>query len=293
MKELEKYLKKRFTKGTTSRYMRSIEEYILSEGDENALTAKYRSIWDYIGKLRSKGYSSAYINTELAAIKNYYKYLIASKQRFDNPTSAIFLNDTKRSSREIQHQDLFSPAELELLLNKKARYSLLEFRDKLAVSLYIYQGMTTGEIVKLRLSNLNLDEQTVYIPASSKINSRIIPLKSKQIMFAERYIHFDRASLIKEPSEMLFLNKLGNEINGESLHYLIESQRGLFQERKLNPKTVRQSVIVNWFSQGHGIKDVQIMAGHKYPSTTESYKPNDLEELKSSIGKFHPLGGIG
>ena len=116
------------------------------------------------------------------------------------------------------------------------------------------------------------------------------PLKPKQVAFAERYIYFDRDQLIKEDTNSLFITKLGKAEKGESFHYLIESQRSLFPTRKLNPKTIRQSVITNWFRQGHGIKDVQIMAGHKYPSTTEAYKPQDLEALKSSIVRFHPLG---
>ena len=51
--------------------------------------------------------------------------------------------------------------------------------------------------------------------------------------------------------------------------------------RKLNPKIVRQSVITNWFRQGHEAKDVQVMSGHKYPSNIESYKL-----LKIVFGSF-------
>ena len=32
------------------------------------------------------------------------------------------------------------------------------------------------------------------------------------------------------------------------------------------------------------------MAGHRYVSSTEAYKINDLEGLQEDIGKFHPLG---
>lgn len=88
------------------------------------------------------------------------------------------------------------------------------------------------------------------------------------------------------------MNKLGNAETGEGLHYLIECNKFLFPERNLNPKTVRQSVIVNLFKKGMDIKDVQLFSGHKYPSSTEIYRPNDLSELQDAIGKFHPIDVI-
>jgi integrase/recombinase XerD len=102
-------------------------------------------------------------------------------------------------------------------------------------------------------------------------------------------LNYDCPKLLKIKTDRFFITKLGTIEKGDSLHYLIERQRNLFPERTLNPKTVRQSVITNWFRQGLGIKEVQIIAGHKYPSTTEVYRPTDLGQLKNAIGRFHPV----
>jgi len=34
---------------------------------------------------------------------------------------------------------------------------------------------------------------------------------------------------------------------------------------------------------------VQVFAGHKYPSATEKYRQDDVEELKRAVLKYHPL----
>ncbi len=73
----------------------------------------------------------------------------------------------------------------------------------------------------------------------------------------------------------------------DQIHHLVESQRFEFPERKLNPKTIRQSVIVNLFKQGWDVKDVQLFAEHGFPSTTERYKPQDLSELKDAVERWH------
>ena len=188
--------------------MRGINIYKATIGKEEARTAKYKDIWHYIGIMKDKKYSTGYITVQLAALKNYYRWLVYTGERIDNPTKNVIVKQT--NSRQIQHQDLFTPAELELLLNKEIRYSLLENKMKLAISFYIYQGLTTGEIASLTLDSINIDEETIYIKASRRLNSRILKLKGNQMAWIERYIYFDRDQLIKEDTNALFVNKLGS-----------------------------------------------------------------------------------
>ena len=76
---------------------------------------------------------------------------------------------------------------------------------------------------------------------------------------------------------------------GEGIGYVIETQKHLFPGRRLNAKTIRQSVITNLLKAGKDLRIVQAFAGHKYPSTTEKYKQTHVEELKTQILNYHPL----
>ncbi|MBK7964787.1 MAG: tyrosine-type recombinase/integrase [Bacteroidetes bacterium] len=97
--------------------------------------------------------------------------------------------------------------------------------------------------------------------------------------------------LIKGKSDQLFIGKLGNPETHDGFHYLIESQRKLFPHRKLNPKTVRQSVIVNLLMQGKSLIEVQLFAGHHHLSTTERYIQKDLSKMRTELDRFFPLKG--
>lgn len=288
MRTLEQYLRSRYRPGTVDRYLRAIDLFTKSLGSDGAKLAKYRHVLDYLQSLREQKLGIDHINTELYGIKQYYKYLVKTGQRIDDPTRNLYMKDNK--NRDIQFQDLFSPEELELLLERPDRYRLLAWRNKLVVSLYIYQALTTGEQSRLRVSDLDMDKGSVFIRASAKASSRVLPLKANQVMFIERYLTFDRPYLVKEDTDALIISKLGNAENGEGIHYLIESMRMLFPDKKLNPITIRQSVIVNMFRQGKDIREVQLFAGHRYASTTERYMPSDLSELKGALERFHPLG---
>jgi integrase/recombinase XerD len=288
--QLKQYLAERTSPGTTSRYMREIIPFILSLEKKNisSKTATYSQIIEYIGTRRSRYKNAGSIVCTLQAIKHYYAYLVATGQRKDNPAKAIRLRDKR--SRDIQLQDLFKSEELELLLDRKERYSILKNRNLIITSLLIYQGLTNGDINNLELKNLNLEEASIYIKATRKTNQRTLKLHSNQIFWIMKYLSEDRPRLLKGITDRFIISKLGTVENGEGINYVVETMKYLFPERKLNPKTIRQSVITNLLKQKKDLRLVQAFAGHKYPSTTELYKQTEVELLKTQILKYHPLG---
>jgi len=288
MKGLQEYLIQRVAPSTAKRYQREIELFFLSSEEKNIdpKTVTYQQIMDYLGELRKQTKTKA-INCSLSAVKKYYSYLVATNQRKDNPARSIKLRDKR--SRDIQLQDLFKPTELEQLLEKKERYPILKNRNRIILSLLIYQALTNGEVKSLELENINLEQGTIYIKSGRKTNSRTLKLQAKQIYWLMSYLQKDRVRLLKVASNKLIISKLGTAESGEGICYLIETQRHLFPDRKLNAKTIRQSVITNLLKQGKDLRIVQAFAGHKYPSTTERYKQTQVEELKNQVLKYHPL----
>ena len=66
--------------------------------------------------------------------------------------------------------------------------------------------------------------------------------------------------------------------------------------KKINSKVksidqIRASVIVHWLKL-YNLRKVQIMAGHRYISSTESYKANNLDDLKEDIKNYHPFYNV-
>lgn len=66
------------------------------------------------------------------------------------------------------------------------------------------------------------------------------------------------------------------------------------QVRRVNTKLenadqLRASVIVKWLKQ-YNLREVQHMAGHRYISSTEAYRQNEMEGLSEEVNQFHPLG---
>jgi len=284
--KLQEYLNKRHTKGTADRYLRDIQIY--RKANPNHKTATYSDIMDYIGKLRQQYKNPQSVRTILYSLKKYYSFLVAADLRQDHPCKFIHLKD--KQNRNIQLQDLFTTDELEQLLERKERYINLKTKNRIILSLLIYQGLTTGELTRIELKDIDLEKAEIYIKSSSKLNSRTLKLKSKQILIFHKYITEVRPKIIKKETNLLIINKLGNPETGEQISYLVGTFKHLFLDRNLNPKTIRQSVITNLLKAGNDLRVVQVFAGHKYPSATEKYKQTNVEELKKEVQKHHPLG---
>lgn len=113
-------------------------------------------------------------------------------------------------------------------------------------------------------------------------------LKSWQVLDLLEYVNEIRPQLAKS-------NNLHNDhLFIPQTHFNDLVQRGIIKRLKeINYKAgnvnhLRASVIVNWLGQ-FNIRKAQYLAGHKYISSTESYRQNNLESLQEAINQFHPL----
>lgn len=285
--DLGVYLLKNYSPKTAKAYIREIE--IFTTNNPNNQKYSYAEIINYIGVLRKKYSNAKTINRILASIKAHYSYLCISEIRKDNPTKSIRLRD--KISRDVQLQDLFNTEELETLLTtKKERYTKLNYRNKVLMSLLIYQGLKPTEIERLQCDEINLDEATIYIKQSAKTNSRTLGLKANQILLFKKYLEEIRVKLVAENKTKSFIiGHRGEPMVAEDITKHIKRNYTNYKPRNVTATSIRQSVITNLLKQNHDLRLVQTFAGHKYPSTTERYKQNNVEALQSALQKCHPI----
>jgi site-specific recombinase XerD len=82
----------------------------------------------------------------------------------------------------------------------------------------------------------------------------------------------------------------GEKISVDDINYLIGTFKPLFPDRNLNPLNIRNSVIYNLLNVRRlPLEQVQLLAGHKWISTTARFLEARWEEQKVLINRFHPL----
>lgn len=312
MNGFEQYLKaKGMSKSTVKWYNMYALDLLawLDQQNADADNATTGDITGYLGHLKQRGQANVTRRNTLVAVRHFFDWRVQQEARNDNPAQHIKI-------RGVKHKILYpllSVQELESIYHK---YSVPQpddamagkhwfpvsrisrQRNKVILGLMVWQGLTTAEIGSLTLSDLKLREGTVYIAGGRGSNERLLELKPVQIMELAEYLMQTRKELlkyIKEETGKLFIPSPAAGRQMATGNDTINVWKRLTQDIKVQyPKfinflQIRSSVITHWLKV-HNLRQVQYMAGHRYVSSTEAYKVNNIEELQDDINKYHPMG---
>jgi integrase/recombinase XerD len=260
----------------------------------------YAEVLDYADKLNKNGLSSGHINRNLVAIRYYFNQLQKQGKAQLNPAAGLFL----KGRISTLPQGLLTKAELVSLYEAYQTTDSRTCRNKVMLSLLIFQGLSTADLHRLETSHIKLKEGKIYIPSGRQTNSRVLKLEAEQIMQLHEYIGQVRPEILVNQKEIRPGRKPDHYQGTQSVCQLFTSLNGcteikntlkylILALKKYNPnlkdaKQIRQSVITEWLKE-KDLRIVQYMCGHRYVSSTERYRESNLEELKEALNKYHPL----
>ncbi|MBS1951236.1 MAG: site-specific integrase [Bacteroidetes bacterium] len=247
---------------------------------------RYQDILLFMKHCQRQGATQRTIQVYLNNTKHFYDHLIERGRKESNPVKGIKVQGIKRKT--LYH--IFQPHELHAIYNGYQDESLKGKRNKIILSLFVYQGAKTEELAKLELQDVKLKEGKIEIPGGAKSERRILKLEAHQIMELYDYVNNTRKEILaqsKQQTDKLFVSiKGGDSFAGcvNRLMFWVKRKNKLV----VNAKQLRASVIVKWLRQ-YNLRQVQYMAGHRYISSTESYQQSEMEGLTEEVNKFHPL----
>ena len=294
---LRNYLEKKYSKSTLASNLYNIKRFT-DYYDKKAPKATFKEVLNYIEHLR-KNYNlhPKTLRHCLYGVKIYFNYLLETGQRNDHPCSELFLKD--KIDKQIQVDTLYSPETLETFFEtyqiRKKKY--LENRNKIIISLLIYQALTVKEIAELEIQNINLEKCEIFIKASEELTakspqSRTLPLQAKQILLIYNYLEKDRVKLLqynnkKETETSFILGQYGEKINPHGIGKMINETKP--KTEQIKPIKIRQSVIANFLKKENDTRIVQVFSGHRRASTTIQYKQTEFELLQNAVNNYHPI----
>ncbi len=309
---LEKYLHaKDLSSSTVKHYHMHTMSFLswLDAANTETENASAKEILGYMQHLRKKGNGSVACSVQLMALKHFFDYEIKHERRIDNPARHIKLRGTKqqklypilsRAELEAMYYNYEVPKEDDARANRNwfSKYKQSRQRNKVIISLMIYQGLTTPQINNLKPADIKLREGKLFIEGGRKSAERTLELKPQQIMELMEYQLTTRNELLKNcavQSEYYFIpapsagKKIATAKEGINIWKRLSEEVAKICPRFINFKQVRASVITHWLIQ-YNLRQVQYMAGHRFVSSTEKYLVNQMEDLQSDIDKFHPIG---
>lgn len=249
----------------------------------------YNDVLAYLQYLQLRGVVQRTQQLHITRLKHYFNWCTSVHKRADNPVLAIAIKGIKRKTL----YTIFSFTELETLYMNYQEIggtSLAGKRNNAILGLLVYQGLTTTEITRLTLKDIQLAKGTIYIGATRKSNERTLKLVGHQVLELLEYKEKIRSSILlktTKTTDLLFVSE-GNSLELKGVVRVLITQLRKHYPKLKNLYQLRASVITNWLKH-YNLREVQYMAGHRYISSTEAYLINDLEGLHESITTYHPI----
>lgn len=300
---LRNYIRQHYSEKSVPRYIQQINQFINYQGAKINETY-YSEVVEYIGILRARNLHPKSLRNHLFSLKIYFRYLVAVGHRQDHPCESLYLKD--QINRAIIVESLYTKEALENLYKNyespkdqrvwAEKSEASKKRDKVILSLLIYQALTTSEVIELKVQDIDLEEGTIKIGANESPGrrgnrARTLALKSNQILLFDNYVKKQRKQLWRmqkssKRQDYFILNEQGQKLWGSYLNRMLS--KGREKHEIFTPLKIRQSVIAHLLKENNDLRIVQEFAGHRRAGSTEAYKRTGLEELKSNIERLHP-----
>jgi integrase/recombinase XerD len=279
---------KEYSSTSVATYERFTNQFLEWTRKENVPTAqiRYQDILLYMKHCSTrKGYSQRTVQHVVITLGHYFDYLQETHQIEINPVKGIKVQGVKRKT--LYH--ILEAHELHSIYHHYEATTLSQKKNKVILGLLVYQGLKTEELNKLEVKDVKLREGKIEIPGGKKSNARTLQLESHQMLDVYEYVMQVQPQIIektKQRTTKLFVSLEG----GEKLRVDFLMKQVRKQHVKLeNADQLRASVIVKWLKQ-YNLREVQYLAGHRYISSTEAYKQNEMQGLSEEVNQFHPLG---
>lgn len=302
MKLFENYLHQQSYQANTiklhSRQIKLFTTWMNQEHIQTIENLQHNDILHYIQYLQNNSLHPATINNRLGSLNLYFQFLQKEELALYNPVKTIRVKGAAKTIVQMpltyeQMQQLYNNYKA---LNKtelwasntvpahvKNKAILAHQRNIIILGLLIWQGLHSGELQRLETEHINLDQATLYIPSTSRSNSRTLKLQTQQILSLHSYLYGDiRMQFLPKANELLVGN-VRNVVNA----LMVELR--LIEPSVKNALHIRASVILHWLRL-YNKRQVQYMSGHKWIDSTEKYAVQEMESLSDALSKFHPFG---
>ncbi len=163
----------------------------------------------------------------------------------------------------------------------------LATRDKAIFELFYSSGLRLSELTGLAPGDINFSDATVRVTGKGA-KTRVVPVGSHAIAAVRKWLE-QRALLVKDGADALFVNRNGTRLTARAIQYRMKEwavKLGL--AANVHPHVLRHSFASHVLQSSGDLRAVQEMLGHASISTTQVYTHLDFQSLAKVYDAAHP-----
>lgn len=210
----------------------------------------------------SKDIKRVSVRTYSRAVRVFYRYL------YFEDIIDININKLKLIKADKEVIMPLTDYEVKLLLNSFEPLTFLGERDKLICMLMLDCGLRRGEVVNLKLSDIDKNKHTMIINGKGS-KQRIVPFG--KTVKTQLMCYLTMRSKKPCSFDSLFLTVEREPITANTIKMLFQRLKSSSGISRLYPHLLRHTFATNYILQGGNLEVLRVLLGHSSISITQIY----------------------
>ena len=250
--------------------------------DAKLVAVNYPQIRSWIVLLVDTGISNRSINRKVSSLKAFYKFLLKSEQIEESP---LIKHKALKVGTRVQVP--FTNIEIDKVIESlSVATDFKSLRNKLIVELFYSTGMRRGELIALKVQDIDFSRQTIKV-LGKRNKERFIPLLNS--VHKTLHVYLLERNTFGTEHDYLFITDKGKKIYGTLVYRVINSYFSKVSSKvKKSPHVIRHSFATHLLNEGADLNSVKELLGHASLASTQVYINSSLKELKKVYNQAHP-----
>ena len=278
---------KRMAKTSQGAYISDAAEFVkfIEHRGQTPEEITNKDVSDFLNDLKDLGKSGATVNRKLASVRCFYNCLQDLGKVSSNPTTGL-------KSPRIERQEIeFLTYEEVVQLLEAPGDDQKGLRDRALLELMYATGVRSGEVIGIRVSDLNLRIGFISCLQDNG-KTRMIPVGRPAREALTKYLNEVRPAMVElaaEDKNTLFVNYLGEPLTRQGVWKIIKhygEKVGLGE--KISPQILRNSFAAHMVQNGADLKSLQELMGYEDIMATKIFMSLTKNRIIDVYDRTHP-----
>lgn len=158
-------------------------------------------------------------------------------------------------------------------------------RDGVLLTVLYSAGMRLGEVCRLSVADIDSHRMLIHVRDGKGHKDRYVPLSALALELLRQWW---RAT---HPTRLLFpnLKDPSRPLSESTVQHAVKvAARRAGITKRISPRTLRHTFATHLLEQGESIRDIQVLLGHAYITTTQIYTHVSPARARSPLDRLVP-----
>lgn len=248
------------------KHLRIFADYLVTETEDSV--TRYESVrrmhivgyLDWLdAKKDTKVWSQATVLQNLRTLRAFFRWVDKDEdcQLHELKGLQKYLPAIPRTPRRADIPDSSEMKKFRDLYNTHNRW---EYRDYVAVSLLMTNGIRIGELCGIKMDHIQLDNKLVVV--TGKTGTRVVPITNEMVRLIKGWMKRRGGCKTAEGSDFLFVGKYRGQMTEEGFAHRFSKHGKRHGLPRITAHTFRHGFCTNYLRRGGDIEKLRNITGH-------------------------------